>query len=127
MTIRTKLFCLAAGLAIFGSGLAVGARMANKPKSVLHIITMKWTDGATAEQKKQAIDGIEKMASRMPGITNLWLKTLKVQPEEYNNVFVMEFKDEAAFKAYADDPAHREWEKIYVPLRGQSTTHDVTN
>jgi hypothetical protein len=67
------------------------------------------------------------MAASVPGIKNVWLKTLKVQPQDYNAAFAMEFKDEAAFKAYATHPAHKAWEEVYTPVRDRSTTHDVTN
>ena len=49
------------------------------------------------------------------------------QGDGYQNAFVMEFKDEKSLKDYADSPAQKEWYKIYLPLRGESTTHDITN
>jgi len=39
----------------------------------------------------------------------------------------MEFEDQAAFDRYATDPAHKAWEKVYLPVREESRTHDVTN
>jgi hypothetical protein len=125
--LNRKLIAVAGATLLFGAGLMIGASKFAKPKSVLHIITLKWKDGVTDEQKKTAITGLEKMSGELDGIKNIWIKTLKVQPGEYNNVLVMEFKDEAAFKAYTNAPAHKAWEKIYLPLRGESTTHDVTN
>jgi heme-degrading monooxygenase HmoA len=118
---------IAASIAIFAAGLLTGANTFGTPKTVLHIITVQWSPTATAEQKTAAIEGVKKMAGEVPGIKNVWLKTLKVQPEGYSNVIVMEFRDEAAFKAYTDNPAHKEWEKTYLPLRAESRTHDVTN
>lgn len=116
-----------AAFALFGAGLLTGANTFGTPKSVLHIITVQWKADATADQKTAALEGVKKMAAAFPGIKNVWLKTLKVQPGEYNNVIVMEFKDEAVFKSYTDNPAHKDWEKIYLPLREESRTHDVTN
>ena|SRR5579871_1108076 len=114
-------------LAVYGAGMMAGANSFGTPKTVLHIITVEWKAGATAEQTSAALDGVKKMAAVVPGVKNVWLKTLKVQPAEYKNVIVMEFQDEAAFKAYTDNPAHKEWEKIYMPVREESRTHDVTN
>lgn len=114
-------------VAVFAAGIVIGQNRFGQPKSVLHIITVKWKAEATAEQKQQAIDGVKTMAAKIPGVTNVYLRTVKVQPGDYNNVIVMEFKDEAAFAAYADHPAHREWEKLYIPIRGESRTHDVSN
>ncbi|MGE0104400.1 MAG: Dabb family protein [Blastocatellales bacterium] len=114
-------------VAVFAAGIVIGQNRFGQPKSVLHIITVKWKAEATAEQKQQAIDGVKTMAAKIPGVTNVYLRTVKVQPGDYNNVIVMEFKDEAAFAAYADHPAHRDWEKLYIPIRGESRTHDVSN
>jgi len=127
MTLGKKIAGAFAAGVLLCAGILIGAA-ASKPKTVLHIITLKWKDGVTEAQKQSVMAGIEKMAADpQVGIKNVWLKTLKVQGEGYNNVFVMEFASEATFKAYADAPAHKEWEKLYVPLRGESTTHDATN
>ena len=93
----TKIAGMTAGvLALFGAGMLAGANTFGTPKSVLHIITVQWKASATPEQKTAAIEGVKKMAGAVPGIKNVWLKTLKVQPGEYSNVIVMEFQDEAA-------------------------------
>jgi hypothetical protein len=123
--------------------LALGTLAANKfnkPKSVLHIITLYYKDGTTAEQKKAVLDATEKMAAEVPGLKNLWLKPLKVQGlyveaktdgttvnHPFTDAIVMEFEDEAAFKAYENHPAHKAWEKVYQDARGRSSTHDVSN
>lgn len=117
----------AGALAVFGAGVLAGANTFGTPKSVLHVVTVQWKSTATAEQKAAAIDGVKKMAGEIPGIKNVWLKTLKVQPREYSNVIVMEFQDQAAFDRYAADPAHEAWEKVYLPVREESRTQDVTN
>ena len=119
--------CVAGALAVFGAGMLAGANTFGTPKSVLHIVTVQWKSTATPEQKTAAIEGVKKMAGAVPGIKNVWLKTLKVQPGEYHNVIVMEFQDEAAFKNYATNPAHKAWEEVYLPVREESRTHDVTN
>jgi len=129
MTRFKTLAVSAALLTVFGAGMLVGQKKnsVKTPASVLHIITVKWNDNATDAQKEAAVQGVKKMAEGVPGLTNVWLKTLKVQGAGYNAVIAMEFKDKAAFDAYTDNPAHKEWEKLYLPIRNQSTTHDVTN
>lgn len=131
---RRILPVFATGVLAFGLGLAP-ARAANKygtPKSVLHIVTVLWKADSTEEQRTAAIQGVKKMASEVPGITNVWIKKVKVQGRgpgnrPYDTVFAIEFKDQAAFDAYGDHPAHKAWEQIYLPVREESTTHDVTN
>ena len=46
---------------------------------------------------------------------------------EYNATFAMEFESKAAFDAYTNSAAHKAWEKIYLPLREESHTQDITN
>lgn len=119
---------------------AVAMCAAEKPKSIIHVVTLYWKDGTTDAQKKAVLDGIEKMGKEIPGITRVWLKPLKVQGNypvkqptgeikvfPVTDAFVIEFKDEAAFNAYADHPAHKEWEKIYTEVRGRSVTSDISN
>ncbi len=127
---KNALLCATAGL-LFGAGVMVGAKKYEKPKSIVHVVTLYWKDGATEAQKKAALDGVEKMASEIPGLDRVWLKSVKVQGDAGGTplqaAFVMEFKDEASFKAYDNHPAHRAWEKVYTPVRGESRTHDITN
>lgn len=117
--------------AAFAAGVVTGQNKFGTPKSVLHVVTLRWKADSTPEQQRAAIDGIKTMAAKIPGMKNLWLKTLKVQggtrENPYNAAFVMEFADENALKAYADHPAHKDWEKIYLPLRDESRSHDITN
>lgn len=117
--------------------LAFGAQKYGKPKSILHIVTLYYKPGTTEQQKQAVLSGIEKMAAEVPGIKNIWLKGVKVQgeylekgaekPTRYTDAFVIEFENEEAFEKYTDHPSHKEWEKLYLPIRGRSTTHDITN
>jgi heme-degrading monooxygenase HmoA len=124
-SISHKILLLCAIATVFALGVVAGQNKFGQPKSVLHVITVQWKADSTAEQRQAAIDGVKSMASQIPGITNVWLKTQKAQGKD--NVIVMEFKDQAAFDAYTAHPAHKKWEEIYLPIREQSQTHDITN
>ena len=137
------------GLALLAVGAAAGyaANRFNKPRSVIHVVTLYYKDGTTDEQKKAVLSAVEKMAGEMPGIRNVWLKSTKVQgaymekitegkdkssevsykTHPFTDAFVIEFEDQAAFDKYADHPAHKAFEEAYVPVRGRSSTHDITN
>jgi cell division protein FtsX len=138
-----------AGLALLAIGAAAGyaANRFGKPKSVIHVVTLYYKDGTTDEQKKAVLAAIEKMAAELPGVKNVWLKSTKVQgaymekvaenkekPSEvsykahpFTDAFVVEFEDQAAFEKYVDHPAHKAFEEVYIPVRGRSSTHDITN
>lgn len=123
----TRRLLIAAGALM----LAAPAFSADKPKSIIHVVTLYFKAGASDADKKKVLDGVDEMGKKIPGIKNVWLKSIKVQGDAggtpLTTAFVMEFVDEAAFKAYDNHPAHRAWEKIYIPVRGESRTHDITN
>ena len=100
---------------------------AEMPKTVIHVITIKWIEGATPEQKAKAISGAEAAAKLYPGIKRMWIRALKVQGVGYESAIVMEFESEDALKKYTDSPAQQWWYKLYLPIRDESRTHDVTN
>jgi hypothetical protein len=114
-------------LAVLGLGLSFAAMAAETPKSVLHIITLHYKPGTTDAQKASVVAATKKLGTDFPGITRLWFKKIKVQVPEMTDIIVMEFKDEKAFADYTDHAAHKAWEKVYLPLRGESNTQDVTN
>ncbi len=102
------------------------AQTATAPKSVIHVVTVKWKAEATPKQIEAALDGVKALPAAYPGIKRVWTKAIKVQGDK-THALVMEFADEAALKAYADSAAQKEWYKVYLPIREQSTTFDITN
>ena len=112
---------------VFLAGVAVGQQKYGMPKTVLHVVAGKWKAEATDEQKQAALEGIKTMVAEVPGVKNVWLKTERVQPREYNYVFAIEFESRAAADAYAEHPAHEAWYKVYIPIRQESRSAQVTN
>jgi len=104
----------------------ISAQAPSTSKSVIHVVTVKWKADATPKQIQAALDGVKALPSAYPGITRVWIKSIKVQGDKAN-AFVMEFADEAALKAYTDSPAQKAWYKVYIPIREASTTFDITN
>ncbi len=120
--------------------LGLAASRFNRSKTVVHVVTLYYKDGTTEEQKHAVQDAIEKMAGEVPGVRNIWLKSLKVQgsfherqpdgvfrSRPYTDTFVIEFEDERAFRAFDDHPAYKAFERIYWPVHAHSITQDVTN
>jgi len=98
----------------------------SEPKTVIHVVTVSWKPEATPEQIKAALEGVKALPKAYKGITRVWTKSIKVQGGKAN-AFVMEFVDEKALKDYADSDAQKEWYKVYLPIRQESTTFDITN
>ena len=122
--IRIRLLSLSLLLVIATASIAAAAP--NKPKSVIHVITIQWKSDATAEQIQKAIQAAENIS--YPGVKNVWTKPIKMQlPDGYKHIIVMEFESEEALKKYADSPAQKQWYEVYLPIREESRTHDITN
>ena len=106
--------------------------LAEAPKTVIHLVTVAFKADARPEKIQAALDGAQKLPSQYKGITRVWTKALNVQnvPEakvKKTHLIAMEFVDEAALKAYANSDAQKKWYELYLPIREQSTTFDVTN
>jgi hypothetical protein len=121
-----------AGIAVLAASLSA----ANKPKSVIHVVTIQWKPGTTEQQIQSAIGGVEAAAKLFPGIKNIWLRSVKVQggpigecpdAKPVTHAVVMEFESEEALQKYAGSPAQEAFYKVYMPHRGESRTHDITN
>lgn len=114
-------------LALFTSGYVAGQNRFGQPKTILHVVELKWNPTATDADKQAAIEGIKEMATKIPGIKNIWIKGERMQPRDFNAAYAIEFRDRAAADAYAESPVHAAWEVKYVPLREASVSIQVTN
>ncbi len=121
---RKTILTLCAVLAILAAGLLLAAPA--RPKTVIHIVTVQWKAGAAQADIDKAIKGVETM--NYPGLKNVWTRPIKMQlPEGYKSIFVMEFESEDALAKYAGSDAQKKWYEVYMPVREESRTHDVTN
>lgn len=117
---------LAACTAVIMTGSAFAADV--KPKTVLHVIAVQWKADATPAQIDKAVKAAEALPSQYPGITRVWTRQIKKQlPEGYTQMIVMEFASEDALKNYADSAAQKKWYEVYMPIREESRTNDITN
>lgn len=124
MTRKLFLAACAGAMLIVTSAFAADT----KPKTVIHVISIKWKADATPAQIEKAIKGAEALPSQYPGVTRVWTRPIKKQlPEGYSHVIVMEFASEDALKNYADSAAQKKWYEVYIPLREESNTSDITN
>jgi hypothetical protein len=90
------------------------------------VVTVKFKPGTTPAQIQAALDGVQALTKDYKGITRVWTKTYSAQGDK-THAFVMEFADEASFKAYTGSAAQKKWYEVYLPIREESTTFDITN
>jgi len=111
---------------VLALGVASASAADTAPKSVIHVVTVSWKADATPAQIQAALDGVKALPASFPGITRVWVKTIKAQGNR-QAAFVMEFKDEQALKDYAGSAAQKKWYEVYLPVREASTTFDISN
>lgn len=130
----------AAIVLLAAAGLGLSAHRYGKPKTVLHVVTLSYVEGTTEAQRKEVTDGIERMASEVPGIRNVWLKPVRVQGYQHERLpggrdkyhrmtdaFVIEFDSAQALEAWMNHPAYKTWERAYVQLRERSAVSQIMN
>jgi hypothetical protein len=115
-------------LGLFAGGYVAGQNRFGQPKTVLHLVMIKWSPVATDADKQKALDGVKDMAGKIPGVKNVWIKAERLQPRgQFDSAFAIEFKDRDAADTYAESPLHAAWEQQYVPLRAVSISEQLTN
>jgi hypothetical protein len=97
------------------------------PKTIIHVSVIKWTEGVSAADKKKVLDGVKEMAAKIPGMKNVWIKGLRVQPEGYTDAFAIEFENQAAADRYAKDPVHDKWTEEFAKVREATLSPQITN
>lgn len=97
------------------------------PKTIIHVSVIQWKEGVSAADKKKVLDGVKEMASKIPGMRNVWTKAIRVQPEGYHDAFVIEFENQAAADRYATDPVHDAWTEAFAKIREASVSPQITN
>ena len=127
-TKAARLFAAILGAAaLFGGGYVAGQNRFGQPKTIIHLVELKWNPGVTDAQKQDVMNGLKEIAGKVPGIRNVWLKADRLEPREFNWAYAIEFRDRDAADAYAESAIHEEWAKRYVPLRLTSISVQVTN
>ena len=116
-----------AALALFARGFIAGQNKFGQPKTIIHMVILKWNPGVSDTDKQGALEGVKEMAAKIPGVKNVWIKAERLQPRDFSAAFAIEFQNRAAADAYAESPIHQAWEQKYTLLREASISEQVTN
>ncbi|HEY7304865.1 MAG TPA: hypothetical protein VH601_12155, partial [Bryobacteraceae bacterium] len=78
---KALLALVASGFLMVSGALAQDAT----PKTVIHVITVKWKSDASQAQIDKALQAVVALPSKDPGIKHVWTRPIKKQiPEGYN-------------------------------------------
>jgi hypothetical protein len=120
---------------IFVAGVLCGPRLSaaaqtfhfGQPKTIVQVSLIKLRPGVSEAQKQEVVEGLRKVAGQIQGIKNIWLKTSRMQPRDFDLAFVIEFADRDAADNYALSPIHDAWSKKLQLIRETSLSPQVTN
>jgi antibiotic biosynthesis monooxygenase (ABM) superfamily enzyme len=115
------------GVSLSAGDHQAGQNKFGQPKTVIHVVSIRWNPGVAESDKARVIDGVKEMAAKIPGIRNVWIESDRVQPNDFNAVFAIEFENRATADAYSESPAHKIWKEQYLPLRASSVSIQVSN
>jgi hypothetical protein len=118
---------IAVSAGLFASGYATGQNRFGQPKTIIHVVEIKWNPGVSAADKQRVLAGVKEMAAKIPGIKNVWLQADRLEPRDFNAAYAIEFQSRDAADAYAESKLHEAWDAAYVPLRYASVSIQVTN
>lgn len=122
--------CLGAALlavALFACGYVAGQARFGQPKTIIHVVEIKWNPGISEVDKQRVLQGVKDVAAKVPGVKNVWLKADRLEPRDFNAAFAIEFQSREAADAYAESSTHDAWDRLYVPLRAASVSIQITN
>jgi hypothetical protein len=117
---------LLAGIMLLAIGYVLGQQTATSEKTLLHVFAYTPLEGATPQDFDNFNKATSDLLGKVPGLKRVWVGRLKApfDAQEGKRVYGvgMEFENAKALAAYADDPAHKDWEKIYRKVRVAGTT-----
>ena len=123
---KSAIFTLAVAF-ISGSGYVVAQHRVGQPKTIIHVVEIQWNPGVSEVQKQKVLEDLKAVARRTPGVLNIWTQADRLEPRDFNAAFAIEFANRDAADAYAESALHDQWDKMYVPLRQNSISIQVTN
>src|SRR5580700_9605487 len=80
------------GLALFVGGYVAGQNKFGQPKTIIHMVILKWNPGVSDSDKQNDLQGVKEMAAKVPGVKNIWIKAERLQPRDFSAAFAIEFQ-----------------------------------
>jgi antibiotic biosynthesis monooxygenase (ABM) superfamily enzyme len=114
---------------VFSLCLFAGALSAADGK-VMHCFAFTAIESATPADWDAFYKASDALPGKVPGLVHMWVGKLR-RPLRAGDAMrqygaCMEFKDEAALKAYADSAGRKEWFAVYEKVRVEgTTTYDI--
>ena len=117
---------IAGGALLFLAGCATGRVSASSEKTLMHVFAYTPVEGSTMQDFETFKKATVAMLGQVPGLRRIWVGKLReplpIETRIHTFGVAMEFDNAEALAAYADHPAHAEWNKVYERVRKSGTT-----
>jgi hypothetical protein len=117
---------LVAGGMLLGVASVLAQQKAMTQTTLLHVFAYAPVEQATQQDRDTFTKATADLVGKVPGLKRVWVGKLKTPIDAPDGKQVygvgMEFDDAKSLEAYADHPAHKEWERIYRRVRVPGTT-----
>jgi hypothetical protein len=137
---------------LLAAALIAAVPLAAGEKKLMHCFAFTTVEGATDADWQAFHKATDQLPSKVPGISKVWYGKLRAPLNQFTTTaearkklaageksvtaevmrtvrqsgVCMEMADEAALKAYASHPYHKEWEAAYSKVRvAGTTTYDI--
>jgi hypothetical protein len=126
-----KIAVFTAATMLFGTGWLAGQQKGKSEKTLMHVFAYTPVEGATPQDFSNFTKATGDLVGKIPGLKRVWVGKLRRPLDLGNNAkreygVAMEFDDTKALDAYAKNPAHDAWVKVYEKVRVEgTTTYDI--
>ena len=111
---------------LLGIGSILGQQKMTTQTTLLHVFAYAPVKGATPQDLDTFTKATADLVGKVPGLKRVWVGKLgtPIDAPDGKQIYGvgMEFEDAKTFEAYADHPAHKDWEKVYRKVRVAGTT-----
>jgi Stress responsive A/B Barrel Domain len=124
-SVSRKILWIICGGLLFLAGCATGRLTAGSEKTLMHVFAYTPLEGSTMQDFETFKKATAGMVGQIPGLRRVWVGKLReplpVETRIHTFGVAMEFDNAQALDAYAKNPAHAEWSKVYEKVRKEGT------
>src|ERR1700677_973807 len=80
-------------LALFAGGYVSGQNRFGQPRTIIHVVEIKWQPGVSNSDKQRVLNGVREMDGKIPGVKNIWVKADRLEPRDFNAAYAIEFQN----------------------------------
>lgn len=111
-------------LVILGVNLSLKAQNSGTEKSLYHVLLLNWSEEADSLSKAEVYTLFKGLPEKIDGFEHISFAPVIRSNQEFDEVVIMIFKNQAALDTYQTHPDHLRIKEIAIPLLNQLSKYD---